>query len=120
MMSEATGNIGKLKAQEAITAHFQQDRCQHNRPGGRRLHVRIRQPCVHRPHRHFHRETGKERQPQQRLHAADDLEAPDGEGLGGELVRSAGSECRWSRLHEHRHHRDQHQDRAEEGDRGRI
>ena len=57
------------EAQEAVAAHLQQDRGQDHRARGRRLDVRVRQPGVHRPHRHLHREGGKERQPRPGLQA---------------------------------------------------
>ena len=58
------------EAQEAVAAHLQQDRGQDHRARGRRLDVRVRQPGVHRPHRHLHRKGGKERQPRPGLQGA--------------------------------------------------
>ena len=54
------------EAQEAVAAHLQQDGGEDDRARGRRLDVRVRQPGVHRPHRHLHRERGEEGEPQPR------------------------------------------------------
>src|SRR4249919_1090407 len=48
------------ETQEAGSADLQHDRRQHHRAAGRRLDVRIRQPRVHREHRHLDRERGEE------------------------------------------------------------
>ena len=53
---------------KTVTAHFQQNRGQHDRAGSWCFDVGVRQPGVKRPHRHFHRERRKERQPQPGLH----------------------------------------------------
>ena len=60
---EASGRYAQRITQEAIAAHLQQHARQDHRAGSRRLHVRIRQPGMHRPHRHLDRERGKEGQP---------------------------------------------------------
>ena len=44
---------GQVEAQETVGAHLQQDTRQDDRTGGRRFHVRIRQPGMQRPHRDF-------------------------------------------------------------------
>ena len=75
------------EAQEAVAAHLQQDRRQHHGTCSRRLHVRIRQPSVYRPHRHLHRKGGEEGQEQQCLHAAQHLNAHHIKAAVGELMR---------------------------------
>ena len=62
------GNIGHRKTQETVAAHFQQTRPPNYRSRGRRLHMGIGQPGVHRPHRHFNGQRCKEGQPQPGLH----------------------------------------------------
>jgi len=47
------------KPQKTISAQLERDRRQHHRAPRRRFDVRVRQPGMHWPHRHFHRE-GKE------------------------------------------------------------
>ena len=88
--------------QEAVAAHLQQDRGEDHRAGGRRLDVRIRQPGVHRPHRHLHRERGEERQPRPGLQVRREavLEQRRDVGRAGVPV--------------HRHDGEQHQHRAEQ------
>jgi hypothetical protein len=51
------------EAEEAVAAHLQQDRGQDHGSRRRRLDVRVRQPGVHGPHRHLHREGREEGQP---------------------------------------------------------
>ncbi|EAU45583.1 hypothetical protein R2601_21857 [Salipiger bermudensis HTCC2601] len=103
------------EAQEAVAAHLQQDRRQHDRARGGRLHVRIRQPGVHRPHRHLHREAGEEGEPKHGLQATDDVDTQHLEIGEGELVRQQRRDVGGAGIGIHRHHRHQHQDRAEEG-----
>ena len=50
------GGDGQVEAQEAVAADLQRDRRQDHRTGGRRFHVRVRQPGVDREHRHLDRE----------------------------------------------------------------
>ncbi|MPL74842.1 hypothetical protein SDC9_20661 [bioreactor metagenome] len=103
------------EAQEAVAAHLQHHRRQDHRARRRRLNVRVGQPGVHRPHRHLHREGGEEGEEQQRLHAADDVEAQHREAVGRELVGQQRDDVGGARIHVHRDHRHQHQHRAEEG-----
>ncbi len=107
------------EAQEAVAAHFQQDRRQHHGTGCRGLNVRVRQPCVHRPHRHFHREAGKERQEHHGLQPADhgdprNREAVGGKGMGQQADLASANTGR-AGIRVHHHHRHQHQDGPEEG-----
>ena len=90
------------EAQETVAAHLQQDRGQDHRARGRRLDVRVRQPGVHRPHRHLHRKGGKERQPRPGLQGARHGAVHQGRNVG-----RAGIPVQ-------RHDRQQHQDRAEQ------
>ena len=93
------------KAQETVSTHFQGNRRQHHRTTGRRFHVGIGQPSVHRPHRHFHRKRKEECNKQQLLHAQRNLfqilEVHNREAAAG-LVRQI-------------HQTHQHQQRAEQG-----
>ena len=66
-ISARVGHDGQDEAHEAVSAYLQRDRRQHHRAPGRRLDVRIRKPCVHRPHRHLDRECGEKRHEQQHL-----------------------------------------------------
>ena len=65
------------EAYEAIGTELEQDRRQDHRAAGRRLGVRVRQPGVHRPHRHLHRESKQEAEEERDLHA----QRQDGSGL---------------------------------------
>ena len=107
------------ETQEAVAAHLKQDRRKHDRPRGRCLNVRIWQPRVDRPHRHFNRKTGKERQEHHGLQSADHSDPRNREGVGREGMRQktdfAASDARRARIRIHHHHRHQHQDRPEEG-----
>ncbi len=105
----------QAEAQEAIAAHLQEDRRQHDRTCGRRLHVGVGQPCMHRPHRHLDRKAGKECKEHQRLHTADHMHPEDREGLAFELMFQQCRNIRGASIRKHRHHRHQHQHRAEEG-----
>ena len=89
--------------EEPVAAELQQDARQDDRAGRRRLHVGVRQPCVHGPHRHLHREGGEEGEPQPGLHR------------GREIVLQEQRDVRRSRLPVHRHDGEQHQHRTEEG-----
>ena len=93
---------GQAEAQEAVAAHLQHDRRQDHRAAGRRLDVRIREPRVHREHRHLDRERGEEGE-----------EYPDllveGQPLGVERAEVVGAG-----LQVQVDQRDQHEDRAEE------
>ena len=90
------------EAQEAVAAHLQQDGGEDHRAGGRRLDVRVRQPGVHRPHRHLHREGGEEGEPRPFLQAEREAVAQQHGDVGG-----AGAPV-------HRHDGEQHQHRAEQ------
>ena len=74
----------------------------------------VGQPCVDRPHRHLDREACKERQPQQRLRAADDLPAHHLERAEGEAVAEHDRDVRRLGIVDHVDHRHQHQQRAEQ------
>ncbi len=92
-----------VEQDEAVAAQLQQDAGQDDRTRRRRLNVSVRQPGVHRPHWHLHREGGEEGQPQQRLHR----------GVEGVLLqlRNAGGAGRVG----HPQHGQQHQHRPEQG-----
>ena len=90
------------EAQEAVAAHLQQDRGQDHRARGRRLDMGVRQPGVHRPHRHLDRERGEERQPRPGLQRA--------RHRGVHQRRNVGR----AGVPVQRHDRQQHQHRAEQ------
>src|SRR5438132_919435 len=50
-----------VEPDESVTAELEQDARQDHRPAGRRLHVRVRQPCVERPRRQLRAEGDEER-----------------------------------------------------------
>ncbi len=58
------GKHGDREAQEAVSAHLQQNARQDHRSGRRRLHVGVGQPGMHGPHGHLDRERGEEGQPE--------------------------------------------------------
>ena len=68
---------------KTVTTHLQHDRCQDNGAARRRFNVRVRQPCMHRPHRHLDRKCDQEREEDQLLrchsdrhiHEAEEIEA---------------------------------------------
>ena len=62
----------QVEAQKAVSAHFQQDARQDHRTGGWRFNVRIRQPGMQRPHRHFDGKGGRESQEEPDLQVARD------------------------------------------------
>ena len=76
---------------------------QDHRAGGRRLHVRVRQPGMDRPHRELHGEAGEKGQPQPLLN------------FRREVVCHQLRDRRRAAGRDHVDHRDQHQHRAEEG-----
>ncbi len=88
------------EAQEPVAAHLEEDAGEEHRPRRRRLDVRVRQPGVDRPHRHFHGEGREEGEPEPDLHVRRELV--------DEEVRDRGG----ARLPVHRDDRDQHQQRA--------
>ena len=88
---------------EAVAAHLQEDARQDHRAGGRRLHVRVRQPGMDRPHRHLHREGGEEGEPEPGLELHREAGVQQGRDVGGAGVPV------------HRHDGEQHQHRAEQG-----
>ncbi len=90
------------EAQETVGAHLQQDCRQDHRACGRGLDVRVRQPCVHRPHRQLHGERGEEGEPQVPLH------------VGRELGRHQRGDVGRAGVPVHRHDGEQHQHRAEQ------
>ncbi|ABA50247.1 hypothetical protein BURPS1710b_1447 [Burkholderia pseudomallei 1710b] len=90
------------EAQETVRAELQHDRGQHDRAARRRFDVRVRQPRVHRPHRHLHREREEERDEEQHLRRHRDLRV---------LPRR---EVERMRLRVQIDQRDQHQQRAGE------
>ena len=98
------GRDRQREAQETIGTELQHDRGQHGGTASGRLHVHIRQPGVHRPHRHLDREGCKEGKEQQGLlRQAKRQLVP-----GGEVEASC-------RLVVQEDQRDQHQQRAEQG-----
>ncbi len=52
----------QAEAHKSVPAHLQQYRGQDHRASGGRFHVSIRQPRVHRPHRHLHGKCDQESQ----------------------------------------------------------
>ncbi len=54
------GEHRQAEADEAVAAHLEQHARQDHRARGGRLHMRVGQPGVHRPHRHLDREAGEE------------------------------------------------------------
>ena len=72
----------------------------------------IGQPGMHRPHRHLHRERGKERQPHQRLNPTHDGEPQEGQRVAVKRKRHQRRNVGGARLRIHRNHRHQHQHRA--------
>ena len=66
----AAGGIrqdGQDEAHEAVGADLERDGRQHDGTAGRRLGMGVRQPRVHRPHRHLDGEGGEERDEDQHL-----------------------------------------------------
>ena len=61
------GHDRQREADEAVATDLQHDRRQDHRAAGRRLHVRIRKPGVHREHRDLDREPGHEGEEQPHL-----------------------------------------------------
>ena len=58
---------GQVEAEESVTAHFQHNRRQNYRAAGGCFDVGVRQPGVHRKHRHLDRKGGEEREEYQDL-----------------------------------------------------
>ncbi len=100
----SAGEHRQREAQEAVTAHLQQDARQDHRARRRGLDVGIGQPGVDRPHRHLHRERGEEGEPQPALHR-------DGEMGGAQQHVDIGG----ARIEIHPEDGEQHQHRAEQG-----
>ena len=97
------GHDRQVEAQEAVATDLQRDRGQDHRAGGRRFHVGVRQPGVHREHRHLHREG--------------DGEGEEQPGLlpGGQRQRVQVGQLETAALQVQVDQRHQHQHRAEEG-----
>ena len=94
---------GQAEAQEAVTAHLQHDGGQDHGSARGRLDVGVRQPGVHRPHRHLHGERQQERREDQHLLAQAEWHGLQvGDGVAAALQVQV----------DQRH---QHQHRAEEG-----
>ena len=102
LAARVRGN-GQAEAQEAVATHLQQDGRQDHRAAGGRLDVRIRQPGVHREHRHLHREGEQQREEDPAL-----LGERERQGLQARDRVAA-------TLHVHVDQRRQHEHRAEEG-----
>jgi hypothetical protein len=66
-IAAGVGQDREDEADEAVRADLQRDRREHHRPAGRRLDVGVRQPGVHRPHRHFNGKGDEECHEQQHL-----------------------------------------------------
>ena len=98
----SVGRDRKREAQEAVGTHLQHDRRQDHRTAGRRLDVRVRQPGMHRPHRHLDRERRQEREEDQHLLGEADLEGV--ERLNLETVRL---EIKVDERHQHQHRADE-------------
>ena len=92
----------QAEAQQAVTADLQRDRRQDHRARGRGLHVRIRQPGVHREHRDLYRERDQEGEEQPRLF------------LRGQRHRVQVGQLEAAALDVQVHQADQHQHRAQE------
>ncbi|MNS66000.1 hypothetical protein D3C72_991940 [compost metagenome] len=93
----------QVEAQEAVATDLQCDRGQDHRTGGGCLDVGVRQPGVHREHRHLHREGDQEGEEDPGLFLARQLQCVQ----VGQLEAAA--------LHVQVDQRHQHQHRAEEG-----
>ena len=65
--------------------------------------MRVRQPCMHWPHRHLYRKRGKKPKEQPELHA------------GTETMRGQHGDVGCTCLHIHGQHTDQHQHRTQQG-----
>ncbi len=94
---------GHREAQETVGPQLQHDGRQHGGAARGGFHVHVRQPGVHRPHRHLHGEGREEGEEQQRLRAGRQRQlVPRGdvEAAAGLVVQV--------------HQRDQHQQRAEQ------
>ena len=96
------GEHRQAEADEPVAAELEQHAREDDRSGGRRLHVGIRQPGMHRPHRHLHGEAGEEGQPQPGLR------------LRREVVVQQRRDIGRARFVRHPQHCDQHQDRTEQ------
>ena len=99
---EAGGGVGQhghREAQEAVSPHLQQHAGQDDGTGGGRFHVSIRQPGVHRPHRHLHREGGEEGEEQPGLHRHRELGLHQHGDIGAAGDRPHGEQ---GQQHEHR------------------
>ena len=66
-LARRVGQDRQREPHESVGPQLQHDRRQHHRAAGRRLDVRIRQPGMHRPHRHLDREREQEAEEQQHL-----------------------------------------------------
>ena len=75
----------------------------------------IGQPSVDRPHGHFDRKAGKKSQEQQRLHTAHNMNAQHIHIGKIKLMDHQSRNVCCSGLRKHCDHRDQHQNRAQEG-----
>ena len=92
------------ETQKSVSAHLQHDRRQDHRTAGRRFDVRIRQPGMHRDHRHLHREGEEERDEDQDLRGHRDRDLVEIEYLEA----AAGLVVEIDQRH-------QHQQRTEQG-----
>ena len=101
-LSRGFGEHGEREADKAIAPHFQQHARQNDRPCGRSLNVRIRQPRMHGPHRHLHGKGREEGQEQPRLR------------LYGEVILHQRRNIGGARFARHPQHRDEHQQGTEQ------
>src|SRR3990170_4808935 len=86
------------KAQETVGAHLQHDRGQDHGTARGRLDVRIRQPGVHRPHRHLHRKGREEGEKDENLRCESEPGA-----VPGEDIETAGLIIKIDKGHQHQH-----------------
>ena len=60
-LAAGIGGDRQAESQEAVTAHLQHDGGENDGSSRRSFNVRVGEPGVHRPHRHFHSESQEKR-----------------------------------------------------------
>ncbi len=99
-------------AQEAVAAHLEQHARQDYRPRRRGLHMRVRKPCMNRPHWHFHGEGRKEGDPEPELQIGG--EAGEERPIGGCPEAKQHRDIGCPGMPVHCHDGEQHQNGAEQ------
>ena len=77
---------GQREAEEAVAPHLQQNTGEDHRARRRRLHVRVGEPGVERPHRQLNGEGGEEREPEPGLHRRREVVGEERWDIGGASV----------------------------------